>query len=230
MTLQEHSMPDNDRGFDPENDQPYERQEDHRPRGGPPPSGHASREYNDRYYQEYRPHVHNYEDYHGIPYPMPTPPARAEQPDILEGTKITTGKAISFALAFSGVVATEYVKLNNLENAVSTISLSLVEIKSNADKQGTFSLTVSKDLEFKLKEYAVETERRSKEATERTDTKIKDLEEKTRENKGLVSSLENAINSRFNEMEKNDLKEKAEENERLQYIENRLRTVTKKPE
>jgi hypothetical protein len=214
---------------------------------------HTPREYNSEYYEQnfyydqrrgqnpnnIPPQYNNSSQ--GIPYPSPVqrqeaPKAESEQPDLLEGTKVTTGKAVAFAVAFSGVVATEYVKLNTLENGFENLKAKVEDLRSTDAAQAEEAKNIVKSMEVLVKEVVTKDEARAKENIETieeliselktTDAlKYKEIELKVRELSGLLKELEQKSREQFNELDKIKIQEKAEMNERLQFIENKLRTL-----
>lgn len=207
--------------------------------------------YYDPHYDQRRhnmPPQYTNSSHQGIPYPSPVqrqeaPKAEPEQTDLLEGTKVTTGRAVAFAVAFSGVVATEYVKLNTLENGFENLKAKVEELRAADASQAEEAKNIVKSMDVLVKEVMAKDEARAKENIETieeliselktTDAlKYKEIELKVRELSGLLKEIEQKSREQFNELDKVKIQEKAEMNERLQFIENKLRTLllnTKKP-
>lgn len=209
------------------------------PQNRPPPMDPHAHHYDHRHMHHPQ---HDYSSHHGIPYPSPIQRHEPQQEsgggqtDLLEGTKITTGKAVAFAVAFSGVVATEYVKIHSLETAVEGINTELAELKKTDEKQSNQFTTELEKMDVRVKRLVVEEEQRAKaniaeieqliqELKAEDKLKYKEMELQIKELLGNVKALEQATTSKFNDYEKKDLQSQAELNERLSFLENKLRTL-----
>ena len=174
--------------------------------------------------------------YPGVPYPRPQKEKKEDQVDILDGTKVTTGKAVAFALAFSGAVATEYVRVNSLENTVANLSIKVEELK-NIDSsheqnskvmfakfETTMNETTAKTLTV-AKEYKVELEKVLLDAKTLNFDRFKEVDLKIKDIDRLILEITYKLNNNINETEKDKIRYEAVLNERMLSLENKLRTL-----
>lgn len=177
-----------------------------------------------------------YNVYPGVPYPRPQQEKKEGQVDILDGTKVTTGKAVAFALAFSGAVATEYVRINSLENAVANLGIKVEELKNTdsaheqnskvlfAEFENTMTETAAKTLTV-AKEYKVELEKVLLDAKTLNFDRFKEVDLKIKEIDRQILEITYKLNSNINETEKDKIRYEAVLNERMLSLENKLRTL-----
>lgn len=197
-----------------------------------------------QYNNDEYPRAPKYSENHGVPYPLPSNKSESsEQTDLLEGTKMSTGKAIALAVAISSVVATEFVRIVLLESKVDEVQAEVIqrrqERKAEYEKiYATISSEVEK-LDSRLKSMVSLEEQRAQNSILKTQEIIK---EQRRDDdvthKGLelaLRALEKDIaqvneNTRFqfNELEKQRIQDRSKLSERLFSIESQIKMPPRK--
>ena len=89
-------------------------------------------EHEERHHDCHHDH-YDHNNYQGVPYPLPQALQSREEHtrDLLDGTLIKTRDAILIALALSGAIATEYVKIAKIENSIDIVKSEVHLLQSN---------------------------------------------------------------------------------------------------
>lgn len=192
-----------------------------------------------QYNNDEYPRTPKYSENHGVPYPMPSNKSESsEQTDLLEGTKMSTGKAIALAVAISSVVATEFVRIVLLESKVDEVQAEVVqrrqERKTEYEKiYATISSEVEK-LDSRLKSMVSLEEQRAQNSILKTQEIIKEqrmdddvthkgLELALRALEKEISQVNENTRFQFNELEKQRIQDRSKLSERLFSIESQIK-------